>query len=316
MAGKQILLSRVVQRPSDWGFWLVALLCLLPLVNSPMALMFGLVLATVGWVPQGVSVSALAKKLLGWSIIGLGFGIQLEQALQISWDSLGLILTTIFGTLAVGLLLARLLKVERTTGHLIASGTAICGGSAIAAVAPAINADDSKTSVALATVFVLNAIALFIFPVIGHYLELSQHQFGLWAAIAIHDTSSVVGAAGAYGDEALAVATTVKLARALWIIPVAMLSALWFQRKGATTKVPTFILLYVAAMIFAWAVPMAEPFYQLIFQGSKRLMVLCLFLIGAGITLKKLQQAGRQPLLLGISLWLLVSTTSLAYLWF
>ncbi|WP_051202156.1 YeiH family protein [Ferrimonas senticii] len=307
-------MSRWIQRPTDWGFWLVAGLCLLPSVNSPMALMFGLVLATIGWIPQGISVSALAKTLLGWAIIGLGFGIHLEQAIAVTIDSIGIVVTTIFGTLLVGTLLARWLKVERVTGHLIASGTAICGGSAIAAVAPAINANDDQTSVALATVFVLNSIALFIFPVIGHWFELSQQQFGVWAAIAIHDTSSVVGAAGAYGDQALATATTVKLARALWIIPVALLSALLFRSQGKGLAIPQFIVLYVAAMVVAWLFPAGEAIYQGIFQISKQVMVLCLFLIGAGITLPKLRQAGSQPLLLGVLLWLVISSSSLAYL--
>ncbi|QIZ78807.1 putative sulfate exporter family transporter [Ferrimonas lipolytica] len=284
------------------------------MINSPMALMFGLVLATAGWVPHGVSISALAKKLLGWSIIGLGFGIHLEQAIQVSAASIGLVLTTIFGTLFIGTMIGRWLKVEKKTGHLIAAGTAICGGSAIAAVAPAINAKDNQTSVALATIFVLNSIALFIFPVIGHWFELSQTQFGLWAAIAIHDTSSVVGAAGAYGDEALMTATTVKLARALWIIPVAMISSMMFKAKGAGMKIPTFILFYVAAMLFAWAVPAGEVIYQAIFQVSKQVMVLCLFLIGAGITLKKLKEAGKQPLIQGVMLWVIISSTSLAYI--
>lgn len=175
------------------------------------------------------------KKLLSYSIIGLAFGINFEQALSVTSDGIGLIIATIVGTLVIGSLIAKVIKLETTTAYLISSGTAICGGSAIAAVAPAIRAKDEQIGLALATVFVLNSLALFIFPVIGHALNLDQHTFGTWAAIAIHDTSSVVGAASAYGEEALTTATTLKLARALWIIPVALISAVifltWEQRE-------------------------------------------------------------------------------------
>ncbi|MFI3245513.1 MAG: putative sulfate exporter family transporter [Ferrimonas sp.] len=308
------MLARLIQRPQDLLFWVIGSVCLLPFIQSPMALVFGLVLASVGWVPQGIAIDALAKRLLGYAIIGLGFGVRLEEALQVTWDSFGLVISTIVGTLVIGNLLARGLRVERSTGYMISAGTAICGGSAIAAVAPAIGAKSSNISVALATIFLLNSIALFVFPVVGHWLDLSQQQFGLWAAIAIHDTSSVVGAAGAYGNEALATATTVKLARALWIIPLAMISAWLFRQEGTKWQIPMFIVWYVVAMLIAWVLPAGESLYQAIFSASKRLMVLCLFLIGAGITLKRLQEAGRQPLLLGVLLWGLISASSLTYL--
>ena len=207
-----------------------------------------------------------------------------------------------------------LLSLDKKTGHLIASGTAICGGSAIAAVSPAINARDDQTSLALATVFVLNAVALFIFPAIGHLLDMSQHAFGTWAAIAIHDTSSVVGAAGSYGDEALKTATTLKLARALWIIPVAFISALLFKGNSKKIAVPYFIVLYCVAILVAHFLPHFQPVYDMIFTASKRLLVVCLFLIGSGITVNKLRNAGPKPMLLGVLLWLAIGSASLIYI--
>ncbi|WEM45755.1 putative sulfate exporter family transporter (plasmid) [Photobacterium sp. DA100] len=299
---------------TDGLFIAVALLCLLPVVSSPVALVLGFTLATFGLVPTQFNLAALTKKLLSYSIIGLGFGIQLDQAIEASKQGLGLIIASIFCTLLLGYVLTKLLRIEQKTGHLIASGTAICGGSAIAAVAPAINAKDDQTSLALATVFVLNAIALFIFPVIGHYLEMSQHAFGTWAAIAIHDTSSVVGAAGAYGDEALKTATTLKLARALWIIPIAFLSALMFKGNSKKIGVPFFIVFYCLAIGIAYLLPGFQPMYSAIFSVSKRILVVCLFLIGSGITIQKLRAAGIQPLLLGVLLWLCIGGGSLAYI--
>jgi uncharacterized integral membrane protein (TIGR00698 family) len=217
-------------------------------------------------------------------------------------------------TLLLGTLLTRLLKVEIKTGHLIASGTAICGGSAIAAVAPAIQANNEQASHALATVFILNSVALFVFPLVGHALGMSQYDFGLWSAIAIHDTSSVVGAASAYGDEALQIATTVKLARALWIIPVAFISALFFKGDGKKVTIPLFILYYCVAIAIAHYLPQFDALYQGIFFVSKRLLVLCLFLIGCGLTFNRIKNAGYKPMLLGVLLWLVIASTVLAYI--
>ena len=299
---------------TDALFVLVAMGCLSPFISSPVALVLGIILSSIGWVPGWLDTSALTKKLLAFSIVGLGFGIQLDQAIAASSQGIELILTSIFGTLVIGYLLTRLLGIETKTGHLIASGTAICGGSAIAAVAPAINARNDQTSLALATVFILNSMALLLFPLIGSALDMSQNAFGLWAAIAIHDTSSVVGAAGAYGDEALIIATTLKLARALWIIPVALISALIFKGGNRSIKIPYFILFYCLAIVFAWLLPEFESAYDIIFQASKRLLVICLFLIGSGITLNKLRTAGLNSLVLGILLWLAISSSSLAYI--
>ncbi len=293
---------------SDYFFFAVALICLLPFISSPVALILGFTLASLGLVPTHFNLASLTKKLLSYSIIGLGFGIHLDQAIEASKQGLGLIVASIFFTLIIGNLLTKLLNIEQKTGHLIASGTAICGGSAIAAVAPAINARDDQTSLALATVFVLNSVALFVFPALGHLLDMSQHAFGTWAAIAIHDTSSVVGgAAGAYGDEALKTATTLKLARALWIIPIAFVSALMFKGDSKKVGVPYFIVFYCVAILFAHFVPDLQSVYDQVFSISKRVLVVCLFLIGSGgITVQKLRASGFQPPLLlgGILLWL------------
>ncbi|MFA0570495.1 YeiH family protein [Vibrio gallaecicus] len=295
-------------------FYIAALFCLTPWVSSPTALVIGFLLASLGLVPAHLQIGKLTKKLLAYSIVGLGFGIQFEQALAVTGDGIGLIVVSILGTLSVGWILARKMGLEKTTGYLISSGTAICGGSAIAAVAPAIKADDEQIGLALATVFVLNSVALFLFPVIGHALELSQHTFGTWAAIAIHDTSSVVGAASAYGEEALTTATTLKLARALWIIPIAFISALIFRNDQKKITIPYFILFYCAAIFISDVMPQFDAIYQGIFDVSKRALVVCLFLIGCGISIEKLKAAGPKPLMFGVSLWVMISTGSLAWL--
>ncbi|YCO05562.1 YeiH family protein [Vibrio sp. VNB-15] len=295
------------------------LFCLTPFVSSPIALVIGFLLASFSLVPTEFPIASFTKKLLSYSIIGLGFGIHFEQALAVTSDGIGLIIATILGTLVIGMMIAKAIKLERTTAYLIASGTAICGGSAIAAVAPAIKAKDEQIGLALATVFVLNSLALFIFPVIGHAIGLDQHTFGTWAAIAIHDTSSVVGAASAYGEEALTTATTLKLARALWIIPVALISAIIFSHgNGGEGKsklvIPYFIFWYCAAIAFSDFFPQFEVVYQGIFAIAKQALVVCLFLIGCSISVSKLRSAGAKPLMFGVTLWVLISTTSLGWL--
>ncbi|EHY1012434.1 putative sulfate exporter family transporter [Vibrio vulnificus] len=300
-------------------FIFALLLSLSPWVSSPTALVLGFLLASTGLVPLQLPISTYTKKLLSYSIIGLGFGIQFQQAIAVTSDGIGLIVVTIAGTLLLGFLVAKVIKLETTTAYLISAGTAICGGSAIAAVAPAIKAKDQQIALALATVFVLNSLALFIFPVIGHALALDQQTFGTWAAIAIHDTSSVVGAASAYGEQALTTATTLKLARALWIIPVALLSAILFARgNGEEGKrklvLPYFIFWYCAAIAFSDLFPQFESVYQGIFSVAKQALVVCLFLIGCSISVEKLKSAGAKPLIFGLSLWVVISTTSLSWL--
>ena len=295
-------------------FWLALAFCLTPVVSSPTALVIGFFLASLGLVPTQFNLAKLTKKLLAYSIVGLGFGIQFEQALSVTSDGIVLIIATIFGTLIIGWWVAKAIGLNKETGYLISSGTAICGGSAIAAVSPAINANDEQIGLSLATVFVLNSVALFVFPVIGHALSLDQHTFGTWAAIAIHDTSSVVGAASAYGEEALTTATTLKLARALWIIPIALFSAVLFRSESKKITIPYFIFFYCAAIAFSDLLPQFELVYQGIFDVAKRALVVCLFLIGCGISVEKLKSAGPKPLMFGVSLWIAISTSSLAWL--
>jgi len=295
-------------------FLSLAALCLFPIISSPIALILGFCLATLGLVPKQVNTAQITKKLLAYSIVGLGFGINLPQAIEISSNNIGIIVTSIFSTLVLGMVLTKRLKIKPKMGHLIASGTAICGGSAIAAVAPSIDANADETSHALATVFILNSVALFVFPLVGQWLAMSQHDFGIWSAIAIHDTSSVVGAASVYGDEALQTATTLKLARALWIIPVAFLSALIFKGNSKKIPLPIFILFYCVAIAIAFYFPQFETIYKDIFFVSKRALVLCLFLIGTGLTVTSIKSAGIKPLLLGVILWVVISVTSLLYI--
>ncbi|WP_047046740.1 YeiH family protein [Vibrio mexicanus] len=295
-------------------FALAAIACLTPFVTSPTALVIGFLLASMGLVPTQVPIAKITKKLLAYSIVGLGFGIHFQQAVAVTSNGIGLIISTIVGTLTLGWFAAKAIGLNKHTGYLISSGTAICGGSAIAAVAPAINAKDDQIGLALATVFVLNSVALFVFPVIGHALSLDQQTFGTWAAIAIHDTSSVVGAASAYGEEALTTATTLKLARALWIIPVAIVSALLFRNRSNKITIPYFILFYCVAIGISDALPQYEVIYNGIFEVAKKALVLCLFLIGCGISIEKLKASGPKPLLFGISLWVTISITSLGWL--
>ena len=295
-------------------FGIVLVICLTPFISSPIALVLGFLLATLGLVPSELNLAKLTKKLLAYSIVGLGFGIQFQQALQVTSDGIGLIIATIFGTLFFGWWAAKAFKLDVKTGYLISSGTAICGGSAIAAVSPSIKADDQQIGISLATIFVLNSIALFIFPVIGHALNLDQHTFGTWAAIAIHDTSSVVGAASAYGEEALTTATTLKLARAIWIIPVALFSAFLFRSDSKKITIPYFILFYCVAIAVSDLIPQYDAIYQNIFGIAKKTLVICLFLIGCGISIEKLKASGPRPLIFGVTLWVLISTTSLAWL--
>ncbi len=288
--------------------------CLTPYASSPSALLIGVLLSLMQSVPNAIPISQLTKKLLAYSIVGLGFGIPLQQALIVTSQGIGLIVTTIFATLAFGALLTKWLKLNATTGYLISVGTAICGGSAIAAVAPAIRAKQEQIGLALATVFVLNSVALFVFPVIGHALHLSQHQFGTWAAVAIHDTSSVVGAASAYGEQALTTATTLKLSRALWIIPVTLLSAWLYRSQNQRFVLPYFIFFYCAAIGMSALWPQYASAYQLIFALAKKALVVCLFLIGCSISIDKLKAAGSKPLILGVGLWVAVSVSSLLWI--
>lgn len=254
------------------------------------------------------------KDAINWSlksaVVGLGFGINANQAFESSQEGLILTIFSIAATLLLGWLLGKLLKLNFNSSYLLSSGTAICGGSAIAAISPIIKAEEKDISMALGTVFLLNSIALIIFPPIGTWLGLSQLQFGTWAAIAIHDTSSVVGAAAAFGEEALEIATTVKLVRALWIIPLALLTS-FFLRKGGKVKFPYFILLFIAAMLINTFLDLPESLTGGISYVARRVLTATLFLVGLGISIDKIKATGWRALVLGISLWVFIGLGSL-----
>jgi uncharacterized integral membrane protein (TIGR00698 family) len=292
-------------------FLLALLFCLSPLISPPVALLMGLVIAQFVGHPYMHLNHKATHILLQVSVVGLGFGMNVSTALQAGREGVTFTIISIIATLVFGFFFGRLLKIDKKTAYLISTGTAICGGSAIAAISPVIKAEEKQISVALGTVFILNSIALFLFPVIGHALHLSQTQFGLWSAIAIHDTSSVVGAAGKYGTQALAVATTVKLARALWIIPVAFLSTLFFKNKTANLKIPYFIGLFVAAMVINSYVPLVQHYSNYVVQIAKAGLTVTLFLIGCGLSKKVLLSVGFKPLLQGTVLWMLIAAAAL-----
>lgn len=292
-------------------FFVGALFCFLPFVDPSIALLSGFILTLIFGNPFLKSSQDAVNILLQISIVGLGFGMNIFDAAKAGKEGLLFTVSSIFITLLAGLLLGKLFSIKKKTNVLISVGTAICGGSAIAAIAPIIEAKQEETSIALATIFVLNSAALFLFPFIGELLTLSQNQFGLWSAIAIHDTSSVVGAAQKYGEEALKIATTVKLERALWIIPISLITSLSFKNERKQVKIPYFILLFVVAMVINTFIPPLSSLNELIVHVSKKLLTLTLFLIGAGLTLKSIQTAGVKPLLQGTLLWVFISATSL-----
>jgi uncharacterized integral membrane protein (TIGR00698 family) len=281
------------------------------------ALALGLLLAFTIGNPFSQSLGKPAKLLLQGSVILLGFGMNLEAVLKAGREGIFFTIATIFGTLALGFLLGRALKINEKTSSLISAGTAICGGSAIAAVAPAIDAGSEEMSVSLGTVFVLNSIALVLFPVIGHLVGLSQTQFGVWSAIAIHDTSSVVGAAQTYGPEALAIATTVKLARALWIAPVAFLFSYLYRNRRTDSKakiaMPWFIFLFIlATLIRTYSPPVVLPsIFDALVNLAKAGMTVTLFLIGASLSRQSLKKVGLRPLVQGVALWVVIASVSL-----
>lgn len=292
-------------------FFVLLAVTLLPFVNAPIALVIGVVMAnTIGNPFKELSARAV-KWLLQIAIVGLGFGMNFYSAVNAGKEGLVFTVATIILVLSVGWMLGKMLKIDGKTSYLVSSGTAICGGSAIAAVAPIIAADSKQISVALGTVFILNAVALLIFPYIGHYFELSQYQFGLWSAIAIHDTSSVVGAASAYGAEALQTATTIKLGRALWIIPLSLLTVYLGKKNGAKIKWPYFIGFFVLAMILATMFPAYEPIYSGIVFIAKKALIVTLFLIGSGLSLQVIKSVGSKTFLQGLLLWIIISTISL-----
>ena len=314
-------------KPIYTGILAVMLICLLlgyipgmesvsGWVTPPAALFIGLAFALLCGQAYPKFNKKVSKKLLQYSVIGLGFGMNLHASLASGKEGMLFTIISVIGTMLIGMFIGmKILKVNRDTAYLISSGTAICGGSAIAAVGPVIKAKDSDMSVALATIFVLNAIALFIFPIIGEWIGLTQQQFGTWAAIAIHDTSSVVGAGAAYGEEALQVATTIKLTRALWIIPLALVTSVIFRGSSNKISIPWFILWFVVAILLNTYVLDGMPQVGKAIAGvARKGLIITMFFIGASLSTDTLKAVGIKPLVQGVLLWILISLGSLAYI--
>lgn len=287
-------------------------------VSPAVALFAGIVLALFVGNPYGALSKKVSKYLLQAAVVGLGFGMNLHESLAAGKDGIIFTIVSVTGVMVIGYSIGRMMGILPKLSYLISAGTAICGGSAIAAVSPVVKADDNETSISLAVIFTLNAIALFIFPPIGEMLGLTQNQFGLWAAIAIHDTSSVVGAASIYGEEALKVATTVKLTRALWIIPLSIVSIFIFARQnrnqaGEKTKIniPWFIFLFILAMVINTYISLPEGLLEVIKVASHKALSVTLFLIGCGLSVASIKKVGFKPVLLGVILWIIISVVTL-----
>ena len=310
--------ARARPTPAEAGRWLIALgaaVCLLPMVSTGVALLAGVTLALAFGNPYLATTRRATPALLALAVVGLGAGMDLRVVAAVGAHGIGYTVAGIASCFILGALMTRALGVPKLTGALITIGTAICGGSAIAAVVPILRPKEEESSVALATVFLLNAVALFAFPAIGHRVGLSDGQFGLWSALAIHDTSSVVGAAMAWGGHAVAVATTVKLARALWIVPLTLGLGLWQARRpggaAGATKRPWFILGFLAAAALVTFVPPLAPAGQLVAAGARRALVVTLFLIGSNLSGASLRAVGVRPLVLGLGLWIAMASLSL-----
>lgn len=284
--------------------------CLTPWVSSSMALVMGITIALSVGNPFLEKTQKMTSRLLAIAIVGLGCGMNLNTVARVGLEGLGYTITGILLTLLLGYLLGKALKIEKDISLLISTGTAICGGSAIAAVASAIRPKNQDVTISLATVFCLNAAGLVLFPPIGHFWDLNQVQFGLWSALAIHDTSSVVGSTLQYGELALKVGTTVKLARALWIVPLT-LSITYFRSKKegfGKLKKPWFILGFLLTAALMTYFPILNPIGHQVEWIAKRIMVVTLFLIGAGLNRPTLKAVGFKPLLMGVILWLVVAS--------
>nr|WP_315177129.1 putative sulfate exporter family transporter [uncultured Flavobacterium sp.] len=292
-------------------FFALLLFCTTIFVSPPIALVLGLIVANLFGHPFLELNHKATHFLLQFSVVGLGFGMNVHSAVSAGKEGFLFTIISIVSTLVLGTFLGKWLKTEKKTSHLISCGTAICGGSAIAAIAPVIKSNEKQTSVALGVIFILNSVALFLFPAVGDWLDLSQKEFGLWCAIAIHDTSSVVGAASKYGPEALQIATTVKLARALWIIPVALITAFIFKNKSGKIKIPYFIGLFILAMIANTYLPQMKSIGPHFISIAKIGLTVTLFLIGAGLNRTVLKSVGLKPLAQGILLWGFIATATL-----
>jgi uncharacterized integral membrane protein (TIGR00698 family) len=295
-------------------FIIIIILAALKYISSPVALILGFLFTFLLGHPFPIQSKKSIQLLLKISVIGLGFGMSVTETIKTSKDGFVITALSIFLTISIGLLLIKALKIDKKLGFLMTSGTSICGGSAIAAVSPIIKADSKTISVALGIVFLLNSIALLVFPTIGHLFNLTQSQFGTWCAIAIHDTSSVVGAALEYGDQALQIATTVKLARTLWIIPLSFFAMALFKSKSQKIKIPYFIIGFIGAMLINSYHLIPEIVSVNIVDISKRLLVITLFLVGASLTIKDLKESGLKPVLFSTILWIFISIFSLVFI--
>jgi len=302
-----------------WIYVILIIMMLIPVsyfcemaepVSPAYALLLGLIFAFTFENPFPKFNKKCSKYLLQASVVGYGFSMNLQQSLRSGAEGMTFTVVSVIGVMVLGVLLGYWLHVERKTAYLISSGTAICGGSAIAAVGPVVKANDNEMAVSLGVVFILNAIALFIFPPLGHLAGMSETQFGTWAAIAIHDTSSVVGAGDAYGTKALEVATLIKLTRALWIIPLALVTMFIFRDKTAKISIPWFIFLFILAMVVNTYAGLPVEFGQTMAFWAKKGMVVTLFLIGASLSIKSIRSVGVKPLLLAIALWIAIGVSS------
>ena len=297
-------------------YLILAFVCLTPFTTPPVALFLGLAFALTLGSPFPLFNKKASKYLLQISVVGLGFGMNLLDSVKAGSDGMIFTLFSVVSVMLIGIMAGKWLGVAKVPSYLIASGTAICGGSAIAAVGPIAKANESEMSVSLATIFVLNAIALFLFPVMGHWLNLSQHQFGMWAAIAIHDTSSVVGAGATFGEEALKVATTVKLTRALWIIPLSIFTSIYFKSKGDKVVIPWFIFFFILAMVMNTYLTIPTSITHEIVSVSRQSLTMTLFFIGAGLSRSTIKMVGAKPLVLGGLLWFFIAVISLTFIYF
>ena len=283
----------------------------LPVVSAPVALLAGLVFAFTCKNPCPKFNKKTSKYLLQVAVVCLGFGMNLQESLRSGADGMLFTVVSVISVMCLGVILGYSLHINRKTAYLISSGTAICGGSAIAAVGPVLKANENEMAVSLGVIFILNAVALFVFPPLGHMFDMSQAQFGTWAAIAIHDTSSVVGAGEVYGEQALQMATLIKLTRALWIIPLALVTMFVFRDGSGRISIPWFIFIFILAMVANTYLPLPQWFTAAMEWIARRGMVVTLFLIGASLSLSTVRQVGVKPLLLAVVLWILIGVSSL-----
>jgi uncharacterized integral membrane protein (TIGR00698 family) len=294
-------------------YLLLLFICCFPFMSASWALLLGLIFSLLIGTPFKENVDKWGTYLLKASVIGLGFGINVQVLLKAGRENVGMTTAFVFGILLIGIILGVFLKIDKTIALLIAVGTAICGGSAIAAVGSAMKANSNQLSISTGTIFLLNALALFAFPMIGHWLGLSQEQFGTWAAIAIHDTSSVVGAAAKYGNEALTVASVTKMLRILWIIPVLIILVMGFSESRRAFKFPLFILGFIAASCLFSFIPAYENLFSNLYAVAKQIMVVSLFLIGSGVSVQMVKKVGNKVLLQAILLWVIISVAAFAF---